>query len=566
MKRFNRDDGVALTSVVIVAFILMLLVGSTLAFAVNSQDLARRDQDWNAAIAAADAGIDDYIYRLNRVDSYWQYNASTPPPDGNRAFTQWVAVPGAPNNASFRYTVDRSTFATDGILKIASTGKVGNVTRTVYANLRRRNFLDYLYFTDFETKDPAIYSSADGDSFTPAQAQVQCARHVWDSPARNTSCTNIFFFTRDVIRGPLHSNDAIRMSGSPQFQGATTTSWIGTDDNPITPLRWIGPTGVKGSGATPSFARPQDIDWSAFLTMPPSNTTIKNQTNPALGGTGCLFTGPTRIVLNSSGTMNVTSPLSSGGNCSTGTNRPLPPNGVIYVENRSGSCPRTPATHPLGYGVPMNDITPYGPCIGDAFISGTLRGRLTIASENNIVVVGDTMYSTGTNGTDLLGLVANNYVEIFHPVRCTNTSGGNCTGWADITSASSSIAPRLPFTNARLQAAVLSVAHSFRVQNYRLPANDTCKGTLSVFGAIAQKYRGIVGTFSGNDCNTGYEKDYVYDQRLRYQSPPHFLDPVRSAWGLRTWAEVQGCYTTAGVLRDPSGTPRQCPLPTGDGS
>ena len=31
-----------------------------------------------------------------------------------------------------------------------------NVTRTVYATLRRRSFLDYLYFTEYETKDPAL--------------------------------------------------------------------------------------------------------------------------------------------------------------------------------------------------------------------------------------------------------------------------------------------------------------------------------------------------------------------------------------------------------------------------
>ena len=29
---------------------------------------------------------------------------------------------------------------------------------------------------------------------------------------------------------------------------------------------------------------------------------------------------------------------------------------------------------------------------------------------------------------------------------------------------------------------------------------------------------------------TGYIKDYNYDDRLRYQEPPHFLDPVQSAW------------------------------------
>ena len=51
-------------------------------------------------------------------------------------------------------------------------------------------------------------------------------------------------------------------------------------------------------------------------------------------------------------------------------------------------------------------------------------------------------------------------------------------------------------------------------------------GTLTVNGAIAQKFRGAVGTTGG----TGYIKDYNYDDRLRYQEPPHFFDPVQSAW------------------------------------
>ena len=28
----------------------------------------------------------------------------------------------------------------------------------------------------------------------------------------------------------------------------------------------------------------------------------------------------------------------------------------------------------------------------------------------------------------------------------------------------------------------------------------------------------------------GYAKDYWYDDRLRYRSPPYFLDPVVAAW------------------------------------
>ena len=49
-------------------------------------------------------------------------------------------------------------------------------------------------------------------------------------------------------------------------------------------------------------------------------------------------------------------------------------------------------------------------------------------------------------------------------------------------------------------------------------------------GAIAQKFRGTVGTFSGGTVSTGYIKDYNYNDRLRYREPPYFLDPVQSAW------------------------------------
>jgi hypothetical protein len=61
---------------------------------------------------------------------------------------------------------------------------------------------------------------------------------------------------------------------------------------------------------------------------------------------------------------------------------------------------------------------------------------------------------------------------------------------------------------------------------------------LHIDGAIAQRYRGPVGTTSGGSPNTGYVKQYVYDQRLKYLSPPKFLDPVASSWGTASWAEI----------------------------
>jgi hypothetical protein len=31
----------------------------------------------------------------------------------------------------------------------------------------------------------------------------------------------------------------------------------------------------------------------------------------------------------------------------------------------------------------------------------------------------------------------------------------------------------------------------------------------------------------------GYAKSYNYDDRLRYQEPPYFFDPVQSAWHIQ---------------------------------
>ena len=84
--------------------------------------------------------------------------------------------------------------------------------------------------------------------------------------------------------------------------------------------------------------------------------------------------------------------------------------------------------------------------------------------------------------------------------------------------------------------AILSVNHSFWVQRYDV-GQASQLGTLHVDGALAQRYRGPVGTTSGGVASTGYVKQYVYDQRLKYLSPPKFLDPVASSWGVATWAE-----------------------------
>ena len=530
--------------------VLMLLTVAVVGYGVGSQNLSRHDQNWNAALASAEAGIDDYVFRLNENANYWQYNAANPPPDGNLAFSAWVGVAGGNTPAVFRYDVDASTIGSDGRVRISATGRVGNTERTVYSTLRRRSFLDYLYFTDYETMDPASYT---GSPFTAAQAQTRCAKHYYgginlqrdvsgrvdytgDSDSNGAYCTEINFISADLINGPLHTNDAFLVCGSPHFNGETSTSWSGQSG-----VRYRTNGGCSPN--SPIFANAGDPRLLAPLAMPPSNSSLKGETNVGVGG--CLYTGPTRIKLNTDGTMTVKSPFSNQTNntpCPTNGTGALPSNGVIFVQNvpsvssdanYTSGCPYNVSgrAHPLG--LPRSsDVNTYDCRNGDVFLEGTLNGQLTIAADNNIVLTWHTSYAGGLGGDDLLGLVANNYVEIYHPVSCTTGgSGSSCNLDANFPTETNRNAK---FTNAAVQAAMLSVNHSFRVQKHGAGAPI---GALNIDGAIAQRYRGPVGTTSGGSIASGYSKNYVYDQRLKYLSPPKFLDPVASQWGIATWAE-----------------------------
>ena len=78
--------------------------------------------------------------------------------------------------------------------------------------------------------------------------------------------------------------------------------------------------------------------------------------------------------------------------------------------------------------------------------------------------------------------------------------------------------------NPYIYAAILSTTHSFVVDNFN--CGETQLGDLHVYGAIAQNYRGIVGTVG----STGYIKDYKYDSRLAVDEPPYFLSPLNAGW------------------------------------
>jgi hypothetical protein len=81
--------------------------------------------------------------------------------------------------------------------------------------------------------------------------------------------------------------------------------------------------------------------------------------------------------------------------------------------------------------------------------------------------------------------------------------------------------------NPTIDAAILSTKHSWIVDNWKC---GEPLGKLTVWGSIAQFWRGPVGT--GGGTGSGYIKNYTYDERLAAQQPPSFLSPTDTTWSL----------------------------------
>jgi len=75
----------------------------------------------------------------------------------------------------------------------------------------------------------------------------------------------------------------------------------------------------------------------------------------------------------------------------------------------------------------------------------------------------------------------------------------------------------------------------------REPSVLIVKPKLYVRGSIAQEWRGIVGTQSCSPM-CGYTKDYRYDKRLRFASPPYFPQWAKAQWAGTYTGEVAPQY------------------------
>jgi len=539
----GADGGFAMIMVLGTTLVLSLLVVVATTSALGSVRVARADQDFQSALGAAEAGVDDYLSHLT-LDATYYAKGNTDASNPALGATAFTALSGSTTGAGFHYRLLSSPadVTTSGQLVLESTGRSKSVTRTVRVTLQKKSFLDYLYFTTYETLDPL--------NTTDPTANAACGTFAW--AGRAATCTPVVWTSADLLRGPVYSLDTMQMNGTPTFQKQVETGW----DDPAKKYwqAYNGSAAPVFSGGAPTRSQQE---------MPSTNAGLRDQ---AVLGNGCLYSGPTKIVFNSTGTMTVTSPFTTSSTYDCGTfSAPsytstvnVPDNGVVYVDPVTADCTTTASTSrfaAVGYPI-ANDTTMSGVAAplgyactnGDAFVEGDVQGRVTLGTANNVVITRDLKYVGGTTGTNVLGISAGNFVELYRPMTCgiRDSTSKQCLAGTDVT-----VSGRYPWTNPVVQAAVVATSHSFFVQNWKLSGTGTGStaarnlGTLTLTGAIAQRFRGPVShsnTNSGDSNNhcfgvCGYGKDYYYDARLKYAPPPYLADLTASAWGVRSFGE-----------------------------
>jgi hypothetical protein len=514
LRRLRRDQhGFSMVAVMIAMMVAGLMVAAAFAAADGDLPLTKRSEDRKEALAAAQAGVQFYAFHLAQDDRYWSKCDNVPAPNGSEnspvalkwygtgtdtRTNHWRNVPGATAQYSIELLpakapttavpqpqcvqgddtsmIDPST----GMIKVRVTGRSGNARRTLIATFRRKGLLDFLWLTNYETQDPSAYPP-NAAVENPTWAAANCADY---RGSRSSSCDDQQFASSDQLAGPFHTNDRSIWTCDGSTFGATGKNYR-----------------VEVGGPAPGYdnrcgsSAPVVIPGPLLTNQPNIDIPLSNSSLKAIAQSGgLLLTGKHTVTVNG-GLMKV-----------DGVDTPWPNNGVIYAQTNSATgCTTKPPV--------LADYNESSGC-GNIYISGQYSANLTVAAQNDVIVADDLTRIDPSQA--VMGLIAENFVRIQHKVtRSDPNSTSSCTNGT----------PNLG--DVSVTAAILSVNHSFTVDNYGC---GNLEGYLTIKGAIAQNFRGTVGTGIGTSSATGYVKRYSYDDLLKYRSPPYFLSPLATPW------------------------------------
>jgi len=488
------------------------------------------------------------------------------------AFGSPTLVPGAPLPNPTPGTVDVTVVGAAGYL--VNLSSIQYQTAHVIINPQDDLLLNVIW-SNYTATDPNLIKIGSGGGTCNYQYQGG------GDPCNPNGNGAVLDGSSFSVFGPLFSNDYVYVCHSPQMDYVTSglpaanygrnygAYAAPTCSNTV---KWATP----GGGTSTKLCQ-FCVDKGSPERAPTSDANLADLAKLD----GCYYAGPTTITFNADGSYNVDSPetaataanptfdpFSSALNksqCfpSSGSNNgkvpKLPDNGVIYVDAPSSAvCGGLPkSTNPLFAAYRSGTYSTYDgetgspQCEGDAIVHGEVQGDVTLGVNNDIIIDGNITYSscapanpvvnnaglwqggcTAQSGqlNDVIGLVANNYVEIGLPNKTkysTPSGPGTCTSGIEC-----------QLVSPIIEAAILTLNQTFGVTNLGYTSLTTSTlGTIAFLGSLAEQYSDIEQLSGGG--TVGYGMDYNWDQRLSVVSPPSFLTPLGSSY----WSEQSSSVT-----------------------
>jgi len=546
--RPGAEHGFTLIVALGVLLVSSLLMTAAFVAAEGDIHLTQGDTAAKKAYYAALAGVQDYEYHLTQDGNYLTY-CTTPTP-ANPALNQYykegtetplkaselktAEVPVGPKGESSgeKYAiqllpaesneekpspkcntsnvvgsmVEQKLGGAAGTFRLQSTGFAEGKKRTIVATFKNLNFVSYVWYTVYETGDSSLYG-------TP---EPECGHFYGERPA--CGAFDNYFISEEFVNGPMHTEDHVGICGEPVFgRNENDRIEFGNGKN-----KKVGEKGYNGeSGCGEAEVKPKfkgkliPPNETLSIKPPPGDEELEHIVEPAnkyTGRTEIILTGETMTVLSNMKYIEATKKFEATETKGVA----FPTNGVIYV---AGGCEIKYS--PFG---PKPSYTGDSTC-GNVYVHGEYKKSLTIAAQNDVIINGNitTPVSGEKPSTNaLLGLIANNFVRIYHPLIGKREQKFRKCGTAENDEVNDLKSPTV-------YAAILALKHSFIIDNFDCGKPNL--GPLKVYGALAGLFsNGMTGVFSGKTVLSGYGYNLNYDNRLQVAEPPHFLNPIQAAW------------------------------------
>lgn len=520
-KQLESEAGFALPTIVGVLVALVIILSAATQLVVSNISLVGNNVSSQQALNIAEAGVNYYLWHLSHAQSDYKDGQSTPAtPDPNLGYGPYVHdYKDVSGKKVGTYTLwikqDSASSTTATVRSIGKVDKTGFI-RTVQAQIGAPSFASYalaadvpIWFGNTESAHGPIHSNVGVRMDGPSDSIVSSANTTYVPPSNlggNGSTSQNGVWCSSSVVSPVNCNTRPK------------TDWVyplpSIDFNQVTSsLCDLKKKAFAAQAATASLATQANACTQVPSTRTPSYLPQRASTyNIARGYLIQLNTNGTYDLYNVNGENDRLTPYTSALTlASVATGIAIPSNGVIFAEDNVWV--RTNSTFD-----------------GRVNIGA---GRLASSSVNAEIVIADDVIYAAKDGSDAIGLIAENNVTI---------------------------APYAPPAsgafNFEVNAAMIAQTGSVIYPSVYRTDDDRCtrgwvspNQTFTFYGSIATRQTWTWLWFRGGSCpdavydsTSGYymsgflNNSTQYDYNLKYSPPPSY--PVTSTYDILSWREV----------------------------